>query len=122
MGGCNEVDIAAAVILQLEHRLGQLLNGHFTAEAMVADIEILTEDTAEVTAGEEYSARPTAADKDAFLAKMWAYRADDRQSGNTAEANLPFVSVDFALSRTEHAGIGHIPQLFHGFTESAQIR
>ena len=88
---------------------------------MMADIVVLAENAAQVTAGKEYCARPAEADKYAFLAEMGADGANDRHITNTTKSYLLFAAVDFALTRTEHAGIHIIPQLLNGFAERTDI-
>ena len=83
----------------------------------MADIGVLAKDAAEVAACKKYSARTAPADEDGFLAEMRAHRTNDRDITDTAKAYLPFVAVDFAVARTECAGICHIPQLLNGFTK-----
>ena len=76
---------------------------------MMADIEVLTENTAQITAGKKYGARPTEADKDTFLAEMRANRANHRHITDTAKPCLPFAAVDLAHTRTERARIHTLP-------------
>ena len=96
----NEINIAAAVILQAEHRLSQLLDRNFPAVAMMAYIEVLTKNTAQVTAGKKYSARPPTADENAFLAVMRPHRADHRHLPDSAKAGFALAAIDLALTRT----------------------
>ena len=84
---------------------------------MMADIEVLAEDTAEVTAGEKYRPRPALTDEDAFLAEVRADGADHRHIADTAKPDLALTALNFALARTEHTGIHHSPQLLHRFAE-----
>ena len=76
---------------------------------MMADIEVLTEDTAEIAAGEKYSARPAGADKDAFFAEMRPHRANHRHISDAAKTNLALAAIDFTLARTKFAGIYPLP-------------
>ena len=78
---------------------------------MVADIEVLAEDAAQVAAGKEYSAGTTRTDEYAFLAEVRADRADDRHISGAAKAYLAVGATDSALARTEDAGIHKAPEL-----------
>ena len=85
------------------------LNRYLLAVTMMADIEVLAEDTAEVAGGEKYGSRPAGADKDAFFAEMRPYGTDKRHIRNTAKADLALASVCLAVTRTEHTGIQTLP-------------
>ncbi len=87
----------------------------------MADIEVLTENAAQVTAGKKYGARPTGADKDALLAEMRSHRANNRYITNTTKAGLALAAVAFALTRTEYAGIHTVPQLPNRLTKRTDI-
>ena len=78
---------------------------------MVADVEILTEDTAQIAAGKEYRAGAAAADQDALLAEMGPDGADDRFVTDAAKARLFFSTMGFAPTGTERTRIDRIPQL-----------
>ncbi|GAF75705.1 unnamed protein product [marine sediment metagenome] len=84
---------------------------------MMADIEVLTKYTAQVTAGEEYSARPAPADKFSLLAEVRANRADHRHIGDAAKTYLSFAAINFALARTKYAGIHTFPQLLNALAK-----
>ena len=115
MRGRDEIDIAAAIILQFEHRLGQLLDCGCLAVAMVTDVEVLAEHTAQIAACEENRAGAAAADKDAFLAEVRTDRTDTRHIADTAKALLIIAPLDPALTGTQRAGIHGIPQPLNGF-------
>ncbi len=87
----------------------------------MADIEVLTENTAQVTAGKKYSARPTGADKDTFLAEMGSHRTDDGQTSDSTKAGFALAAVAFALTWTEYAGIHTVPQPLNGLTKRTDI-
>lgn len=72
---------------------------------VVADIEILTEDTAHVAAGEEYRTGASPSDEDAFFAEMGPDGADNRLNSYVAKSRLPFSTMGFALSWTERTRI-----------------
>jgi len=84
---------------------------------MMANIEVLAENAAEVAAGEKYRPRPSFADKNTFLAEVRPDGADYRRIADAAKADFAFTALDFALPRTEHTGIHHPPQLLHRFAE-----
>jgi len=84
---------------------------------MMADIEVLTENTTQITAGKKYGARPTGADKDTFLAEMRSHRTNYRRIANATKACLTLAALDFAHTRTECAGIHTVPQLPNGLTK-----
>ncbi len=84
---------------------------------MMADIEVLTENTAQITAGKKYSARPPAADENAFLAEMGSHRADEGQTSDSTKAGFALSAIDFAPARAECAGIHTVPQLLNGLTK-----
>ncbi|MBA7604980.1 hypothetical protein ES703_12108 [subsurface metagenome] len=88
---------------------------------MMADIEVLTKDTTQITAGKKYSARPPAADEDAFLAEMGSHRTDEGHISNATKAGLALAAIDFAPTRAECAGIHTIPQLLNGLTKRTDI-
>ena len=98
--GRDEIDIAAAVILQFEHRLGQLLDCDWVALPMMADIEVLAEDTAQIAAGEENRAGTVAANQYAFLAEMGTDGTDARHIANAAKTQLVIAAMDFAPTGT----------------------
>ncbi len=82
---------------------------------MVTDVEVLTEDTAQVAAGKEDGARPPAADEDAFLAEMGTRRTDYLRIADAAEAGFTLAAMNLAFTRTEYTGIHIIPQPASGF-------
>jgi hypothetical protein len=84
---------------------------------MMADIEVLTKYTAQVTAGKEYCPRPAPADKLSLLAEVRPNRADQRRIADSAKAYLPFAAVNFALARAECAGIHTPPQLLNALAK-----
>jgi hypothetical protein len=94
--------------------LSQLLDRYEPAMSLVADVIVLTEDAAQIAAGEEYRPGSPATDKDAFLAKMRTYGTDYGRFANAAKASLPPAASNLALTRTERAGIHTIPQLLDG--------
>ena len=77
---------------------------------MVADIEVLTEDTTQIAAGKEYRAGASPADQDALLSEMRSDGADNRRGADAAKARLALFSMGLALTRTERTGIDRIPQ------------
>jgi hypothetical protein len=76
---------------------------------MMADVEILAEDAAQIAAGKEYRPGAPAADQDALLAEVRADGTDDRPVADAAEANLIVGAVYLAPTRTECAGVHGIP-------------
>ena len=76
---------------------------------VMTDVEVLTKDTAQVTAGKKYGARTSGADKDSLLAEMRPHRTDHRDISDAAKAGLAIAAVYFTLTRTEYAGINIIP-------------
>jgi len=118
MGGSDEIDIGAGDILQLEHRLGQLFDCYLAAVAMMADVEVLAEDTAEIAAGKENSARAATAYEDAFFAEVGANGANEGHIADAAKTSLAFTAKDFAHARAERAGIEKIPELANGITKA----
>ena len=100
MRGRDEIDIAAAVILQFEHRLGQLLDCGWVAVPIVADIEVLAEHTAQIAAGKEYRARAAAADQNTFLAEVRTDGTDTRYIADAAKAHLIIAAMNPALTGT----------------------
>ena len=121
MSGSYEIYIAAAVTLKFEHRLGQLLNCHLVSAAVMADIKILTKNTAQVAASKEYSARAAGADKYAFLAEMRPYRTDYRHISNAAKPNLALAAIDLAVTWTKCARIHPLPQLPNSFAKRIKV-
>ena len=87
----------------------------------MADIEVLTENTAQITAGKKYGARPTGADKDTFLAEMGSHRTDQRHISNATKTGLVLAAIDFARTRTKRAGIHTVPQPLNGLTKRTDI-
>ena len=83
----------------------------------MADIEVLAENTAQITAGKKYSARPPTADENAFLAEMGPHRADHRHITDPAKAGFALSAIDLAPARAECAGIHTVPQLLNGLTK-----
>jgi len=77
---------------------------------VMADIEILAEDAAEVAAGKEYRPRAPAADQDAFLAEVRTDRADDRLIADAAKPGLAVAALSCAPARAERTGGRQIPQ------------
>jgi len=88
---------------------------------MMADIEVLTENTAQITTGKKYSAGATEPDKDAFLAEMGPHRANHRHIPDPAKTYLTLAAIDFALTRAECAGIHPVPQLPNRLTKRTNI-
>jgi hypothetical protein len=84
---------------------------------MMADIEVLAEDTAEIASGEKYRPRPALPDKDAFLAEVRPDGADYRLIADSAKADFAFTPADFALSWTKHTRTDKIPQFQNRFTK-----
>ena len=103
--------------MQSEHGLSQLLDCHPASVAVMADIEVLTENTAQVTTAEKYSSGAAGTDEDTFLAEMRSHRANHRRIINTAKAGLRPAPIDFASAGTKCAGIHIVPQLPNGFTK-----
>lgn len=87
----------------------------------MADVVILTEDTAQVAAGEKYRPRPAPADQHALFAEVRPDGADGRQLANPARARLAFAAVDPASSRTQLTGIHTFPQPADGLTKDTDI-
>ena len=75
----------------------------------MADIEILTKDTAEVTAGEKYSARATGADQDTFFAEMRPDRADYRHISYATKTDLTLAAINPTPAWTKYTGISSLP-------------
>jgi len=84
---------------------------------MMAYIEVLTKNTAQVTAGKKYGARPPGPDKDTFLAEMRPHRADHRHLPDSTKAGFALSAIDLAPARAECAGIHTVPQLLNGLTK-----
>jgi hypothetical protein len=99
-----------------------MFNRYLVAGAVMAYVVVLAEDAAEVAAGKEYRARPAGTDEDAFLAEMRAYGTNHRQGSNAAESHLTLEAMNFALSRTQHAGFHISPQLPDRFTKRIDIQ
>lgn len=77
---------------------------------MVADVEILTEDTAHVAAGEEYRTGTSPPDQNAFFAEMGADGTYDRLCSDAAKSRLSLSPMGSTLSWTERTRIYGIPQ------------
>ena len=77
--------------------------------AVMADIEILAEDTSQIAAGEEYRAGASPADQDAFLTEMRPDGTDDRFDSDAAKARLSFSTMGFTSAGTKRTGIHGIP-------------
>jgi len=101
--------------------LSQPLNRNFPPVPVMADIKILTENTAKITPGKKYSPRPPTADKHTFLAEMGPHRTDRRHIPDPAKTNFTLAAIDLTPSRTEHAGIHLLPQLLNGLTKRTDI-
>ncbi len=84
---------------------------------MMADIEVLTENTPQITTGKKYSTGAAEADEDTFLAEMGSHRTDDGQTSDSTKAGFALAAVAFALTWTEYAGIHTVPQPLNGLTK-----
>ena len=87
----------------------------------MAYIEVLAENTAQITTGKKYSTGAAEADEDTFLAEMGSHRTDEGQTSDAAKAGFALAAIDFAPARTECAGIHIVPQLLNGLTKRTDI-
>jgi hypothetical protein len=105
----DEVYINAAVALQFEHGLGQLLDCNLTAVPLMTDIIVLAENTTQVTTCEKDCAGASPADEHALFSEV---RADGTYYWfvtYAAKADFTLAALDFTLTRTECARIHQIP-------------
>jgi hypothetical protein len=105
----DEIDVDASGILQFEHGLGQLLNRHRPAAALMTDVVVLAEDAAEIAARKENRPGASPTDQDALLAEMGTDGAYQRRLAYPAKARFPLAAMDVAQTRTDRAGIHAIP-------------
>ena len=67
---------------------------------MMADIEVLAEDTAQVAAGKENRPRAPPADQDAFFAEMGTDGTDTRSAADAAKTELVITAAGPAPAGT----------------------
>ena len=95
-----EIDVAAAVGLYIEHKLGQSLDCDGLTVAMMTDIKVLAEHAAKVAACKKYCPRAAGTYKGRFFAEVRPNGADQGFVGNAAKAGLAGAAMNFALART----------------------
>jgi hypothetical protein len=70
MRRCNEVDVVATAGLQDQHGIGKLRRRDGNTLTLVTDLEILAEDTQEITSGKKYSPGAVVSNQRALLAEV----------------------------------------------------
>lgn len=96
----DKIDVNAAEALQFKHGLSQLLDCHLAAVPVVADVIVLTKDTAQVTTCKENRTRTSPADKHALFSEMRTYGTDYWFITDAAEADFAFDAIYFTFTWT----------------------
>ena len=89
LGGCYQVNIVGALILQGQENTGKLTGGQFFSDSLLADLKILTEAAAESTAGEKYGAASLCTADGRFFPHMKGGSGNFRFGTALAESRIP---------------------------------
>jgi hypothetical protein len=115
MSGSDEVNIMAANLLELDHHVGQVFILNFLPSSLMGNGPVLTEDTSEITVGEEDRARPIIAHYGSLFAKMRVRTENDGLMWSPTEAFFALPPIHPTLSGTELAmledGVGLLDSL-----------
>ena len=104
MGWRDKVDVMCATFLQAEHHFRQTSWGDLLTMAELADWVVLAEPASQITAGEEYGARPIGTSDRRFFTKVEVAARNARYFGGFADALHPLQSIYPAFTRTEFTG------------------
>ncbi len=109
----HKIYIVTPLLLQGQHNTGQIAVRNFLAAALMADVEVLTEQTHQVAMGEKNRAGAMPAHERILLPKMGiGARNPGRFSGITC-ARFTRKSVDTAFSGTKNAGMQQVIRFFY---------
>jgi hypothetical protein len=101
MGGSYEIDVMAAVLLQAEHHAGNFFGAAFAPPGLPTQLEILAEDTVQVTRSEEDGSGSIPATKAIFFSLVREKAIHSGHSPGCANPNGSFQAVDVASTRTQ---------------------
>lgn len=105
MRGSYEVDVVTFHRLQFEHDVDQPLGGHGRAALVLADVEVLAEDAAQVALGEENRAAAAPSAQAVLLTQVREVTADAGLASGAAGSGFTRQPVDAALARAGLAGL-----------------
>lgn len=103
MGWGYQVNVVAALVLQGQHDLGQLLVVNDLPLPLMTDIEILTKITQQVAVGKENGARTARPHQRALFAEMGAEAGYPCLIGSAADAGFTVHAIDLAALGAQHA-------------------
>ena len=106
MGGSYQIDIVCALLLQLQENFHQMLGGDHTTGLSQGDIVILTEHTAQITAGEKDGSGAGSTGDTWLFPVMQGSSCCHEFSGLTAVSGLPGEAVYVADTGAKHT-VGH---------------
>src|SRR5574337_406668 len=99
----HEVDVVAPLRLQRQHHPREFVGPDLSPCALLAEIEVLAEDAAEVAPGEEYRAASVPPPKTTLLAKMGKITPHSCISAGSADLGLVRQTIDLAVPGTDPA-------------------
>jgi hypothetical protein len=106
---CDEIDIVAANVLEVEHDARKLRRSDLRAVAKLAGLEVLTEHTAQIATAEKDRARSVPTTEAILFAEMRKRAGHAGEPSALAHADLVVEPVDLAVAWTNPAR----PQRFH---------
>jgi len=112
VGGCDEVDIMAAHILESDHHFRQIFILNFFSLALMGDGPVLAEDTTKIAVGEEDRSRPIISNQRHFFTKMGMRAEDYGYEWSPAEPFLASLPIHSALPGTQLAIFEDVVSLF----------
>jgi len=115
MGGCDQVDVMAADLLDVEHPVRQDFILNFLSPSLMGDGPVLTEDTAEIAVGEKDGARSMFTHQRYLFAKMGLSAENHGSDRGPAEPLFALLPIHPALPWAELAlledGVGFLDPL-----------
>ena len=105
MGGRHKINIVTALLLQREHHGRNLFARDFLSLALVADVEVLTEQTHQIAVGKKYGSRTMAPHQRCFFAEMRAVTGDPGVLSGFTDAGFTCRSIDATFSRAQMTGL-----------------
>src|SRR5262249_42635939 len=99
----DKVDVVAATLLEVKHHQGQLARRCKLTFHLPTSLEVLAEDAAQITAGEEDGAGAAPAAQAVFFTKMGKVAANGRVPAYPAYGELIGQPVNVAVAGTERA-------------------
>ena len=107
----DEVDVAAAPLLQVEHHMGEFTVAHVVAVTAMVDFPVLAEAAQQVAVGEKDRTRAAAAHQLPLLSEVGTGRVDLEARGRGANPGFAGEPVRPASASATLAAFEHVPEM-----------